>query len=341
MRTTRIIAALAAALFLAAACSSGGTGPAGTTAGTHAASPAATASVASTPASISASSTVPKPSPTPKPTVVRVTAMQNDGGTYGIGLPLVLFFSPLPTDSTAFTKAVQVTVNGQPADGAWYWEQPTLDEKNAHIVEAHYRLQHYWPADSQIHVSIPIGGLSAGKGLVYSKKLTSLDFGIGDAHVSYVNGRTLDMRVTSNGKIVHRMQVSLGKATTPTFNGVKVVMQKGEDLPGTNTLRPNGTVMMNGPGYTNDPVQWSVRITRSGEYVHSAPWNGEIGAQSTSNGCTNLRPADGEWFYKFAQVGDVVSYTGTDGSTMPAWDGFGDWNMSWGQWQAGGLLLNH
>lgn len=338
MRTIRIIAALAAALLLAAACTSGGTGPEITKTVTgHAAAPAATSSAAST----AAASTSPTPSPTPKPKIVRVSAMQNDDGTYGIGLPVVLFFSPLPTDSTAFTNAVKVTVDGQPADGAWYWEQPTLDEKNADIVEAHFRLQHYWPADSHIHVSIPIGGLSAGKGLVYSNKLTSLDFRIGDAHVSYVDGRTLNMRVTSNGKVVHRMQVSLGKATTPTFNGVKVVMQKGEDLPGTNTLRPNGTVMMNGPGYTNDPVQWSVRITRSGEYVHSAPWNGEIGARSTSNGCTNLRPADGEWFYKFAHVGDVVEYTGTDGGTMPVWDGFGDWNASWGQWQAGGLLLNH
>jgi lipoprotein-anchoring transpeptidase ErfK/SrfK len=339
MRTIRILAALAAALLLAAACSSGGGSGAQVTKTVTA--HAATGSAPNTSAASTSAPPTPTPSPTPKPKTVRVSAMQNDGGTYGVGLPLVLFFSPLPTDSTAFTKSVKVTVNGSAADGAWYWEQPTLDEKNANIVEAHYRLPRYWPADSHIHVSIPIGGLSAGKGLVFSNKLTSLDFHIGDAHISYVNGRTLNMRVTSNGTVVHRMQVSLGKATTPTFNGVKVVMQKGEDLPGTNTLRPDGTVMMNGPGYSNDPVQWSVRITRSGEYVHSAPWNGEIGARSTSNGCTNLRPDDGKWYYQFAQVGDVVEYTGTDGATMPVWDGFGDWNMSWGQWQAGGLLLTH
>jgi lipoprotein-anchoring transpeptidase ErfK/SrfK len=329
-----------AAAALAAACSSGGPGPLVTrTVSGHAAT--STQPNPSSASSVAPSATTPKPTPTAKPSVVHVSAMQNDGGTYGVGLPVVLFFSPVPTDSAAFTKAVHVTVDGRPAAGAWYWEQPTADEVNAHIVEAHFRMEHYWPGDSHIHVSIPIGGLSAGKGLVYSHKLTSLDFRIGDSHISYVNGRTLQMRVTSNGKIVHRMQVSLGKATTPTFHGIKVVMQKGEDLPGTNTLRPAGTVMMNGPGYSNDPVQWSVRITRSGEYVHSAPWNGQIGARSTSNGCTNLRPADGQWFYKFAQVGDVVKYTETDGGLMPSWDGFGDWNVPWQQWQAGGALLTH
>ena len=134
------------------------------------------------------------------------------------------------------------------------------------------------------------------------------------------------------------MCVSLGAAATPTFNGVKVVMQKGEDVPGTNTLRPNGTVMMSGPGYTDDPVQWSVRITQSGEYVHSAPWNTGIGARSTSNGCTNLRPDDAVWFYGYSVVGDIVQYVGTDGTPMPNWDGLGDWNVSWPVWQQGGKL---
>lgn len=277
----------------------------------------------------------------PKPKIVEVHSLLSDGATYGIGMPIVLFFTPLPTSSAAFTRAVKVTVNGQPADGAWYWEQPTADEVASHTYEAHYRLPQYWLPGSRVHVSFPIGGLSAGKGLVYSGKLTSLDFSIGPAHVSYVNGKTLGMRVTSNGKLVRTFQVSLGEAQFPTYDGVKVVMQKGEDAPGTNQPRANGTVLMSGPGYTDDPVQWSVRITRSGEYLHAAPWNSEIGQQSTSHGCTNLTTADADWYYHFAKVGDVVEYTHTGGKQMPPWDGLGDWNVSWSQWQAGGLLLSH
>jgi lipoprotein-anchoring transpeptidase ErfK/SrfK len=284
--------------------------------------------------STSASSTAADPTAQ----IVRVTALENDGASYGVGMPIVLYFSPVPTDASAFENAVRVSVNGQPANGAWFWEQPTADEVIGHIVEAHYRPQHYWPADSTVHVTIPIGGLSAGPGLAYSPKLTSLDYKIGDAHISQVDASALSMRVNSNGRLTGTFAVSLGKAATPTFNGVKVVMQKGEDIPGTNALRPNGTVLMSGPNYSNDAVQWSVRITESGEYVHAAPWNNRIGQLSTSNGCTNLHTADAEWFYQFSQIGDVVQYVNTDGSRMPSWDGLGDWNVPWPQWTQGGLL---
>jgi hypothetical protein len=37
----------------------------------------------------------------------------------------------------------------------------------------------------------------------------------------------------------------------------------------------------------------------------------------------------------------MVRYVGTDGPLMPSWDGLGDWNVPWGTWAQGGLLLNH
>ncbi len=266
--------------------------------------------------------------------IVHVTSMESDGATYGIGMPIVLWFDPVPTDITAFNKAVKVTVNGAPAQGAWYWEKPYADKP----VEAHYRLQNYWPAHSTIKVDLPIGGLSAGKGLKFSDALTSLTFGIGDAHISTVNAanEASGLTVTSNGQVVKVFPVSLGKATTPTTNGIKVVMQKGEDIPGTNTLRPNGTVMMSGPGYQNDPVPWSVRVTRDGEYIHAAGWNTNIGIRPTSNGCTNLKPADAQWFYAFSMLGDVVQYGGTPGQRVTYDDGLGDWNVNWSEWLQGG-----
>jgi lipoprotein-anchoring transpeptidase ErfK/SrfK len=284
----------------------------------------------------SASSTAATPSG-PPPKVVTVSSNIGDGAKVGVGEPIVLSVSPTPTDSTAFTEAVTVTVNGQPAHGEWYWERPYADAP----VQAHYREQGYWPANASIRVNLPISGLSAGKGLAYSGGLSSVTFRTGDAHISTVDASTLSMTVTDNGRTVKTMPVSLGAAKTPTYNGTKIVMQKGEDVPGTNKLRPNGTVMMSGPGYSNDPVPWSVRITASGEYVHAAAWNTNIGTRSTSNGCTNLKPADGEWFYNFSQLGDVVKYVNTNGTSMNPMDGLGDWNVAWGRWAQGGLLLNH
>jgi lipoprotein-anchoring transpeptidase ErfK/SrfK len=319
------------AAFALVACTAGGSG-----------SPKA-----SDPQTTGASSTAVTPSTTAASTAavptkkVHVSSVEADGQTFGVGMPIILRFTPAPTDSTAFTKAARVTVNGQPVNGAWFWEQPTADEKKAGTIEAHYRPRTYWPANASINVALPIGGLSAGKGLVYDNKLTSIAMSTGDAHISTVDASDLTMTVESNGKVVKSFPVSLGAAKTPTFNGTKIVMQKGEDVPGTDKLRTNGTVMMNGPGYSNDPVQWSVRITRSGEYVHAAPWNNGIGLRSTSNGCTNLHTTDGKWFYDFSQIGDVVTYANTDGTKMPSWDGYGDWNIPWLQWTQGGLLLNH
>lgn len=272
----------------------------------------------------------------PPARTVRVTSDLNDGAVVGIGEPIVLNFDPAPTDSRAFTKAVTVTVNGRPADGAWYWEKPYADQP----IQAHYREQKYWPAHAKIEVKLPIGGLSAGKGLAYGSKLTSVSFSTGAAHVSTVDAQREQMTVTSDGQPVRTIPVSLGKAATPTTNGVKIVMQKGEDVPSSNTLRPNGAVRMVGPGY-DELVDWSVRMTADGEYVHAAPWNSHIGQVSTSNGCTNLSVADAKWFYDFSLLGDVVQYANTTGSAMNPLDGLGDWNINWTQWQQGGQLLNH
>jgi len=72
----------------------------------------------------------------------------------------------------------------------------------------------------------------------------------------------------------------LGKASTPTFTGTKVLMERDK------VKRIVGTT----PGDEYDlQVPWSVRLTNSGEFIHAASWNGgNIGQRSTSNGCTNL-----------------------------------------------------
>lgn len=337
------MALLAVAALALSACGSNRTVPGDTVTVTKTAGAIANPGSATPTPSHSASASPSKPKPKPKPkTVVHVSSLLSDGETYGVGMPIVLFFSPVPSSAAAFDKAVKVTVNGTAAPGAWYWEQPLASEKASHTIEAHFRMQNYWPAHSHIHVSFPIKGLSAGKNKVFSGALSSLDFHIGDAHISYVvnHGEHAAMTVTSDGHVVKTMQASLGAAETPTYNGTKVVMQKGEDIPGTDTLRPEGAVRMIGPGY-DEIVNWSVRLTQSGEYAHAAPWNTHLGELNTSNGCTNLSVADGEWFYNFSLVGDVVKYSGTDGTTMPVWDGFGDWNLSWPEWDQGGQLINH
>lgn len=77
-------------------------------------------------------------------------------------------------------------------------------------------------------------------------------------------------------------------------------------------------------------VPWSVRVTNSGEYVHAASWNtGNIGIRNTSHGCTNLDVDDAHWLCRFSLLGDVVEYPNGSGPTMPSWDGWAWWNLSW------------
>lgn len=307
------------------------------TAGSHpaanppAASPTASLLPTAAPSLMMQKATVP-----PGAKAIAVSSPLQDGAIYGIGMPIVLRFSGQPSDSSAFVKTAKVTVNGRPAGGAWFWEKATSPGA---VVEAHYRTKGYWPANATIRVSLPIDGLSAGKGLVYGAAPRQLVVRTGDAHRTVVDCGRGKMTVYANGKQIRSMPASTGKSTTPTYGGVKVVMQKGEVDPATGQLRSDGSVRMVGPGY-DEVVPWSVRLTASGEYVLAAPWDTHIGKTDTSNGVTHLTTANARWFYQFSQVGDPLEYQSPDGTKMPAWDGYGDWNVSWKQWSQGGLLHN-
>ena len=319
---------MAALAVVLAACSSAVPG--------HGASPSAasTSGTAAGPTGLASSS--PAPSSTPaRP--VHVSLFEGDGQVYGVGFAIIAQFDRAPTDSHAFTHAVTVTVNGSPAGGAWFWQ---TSGRPGVAIEALYRPRTYWPAHAQINADFPLKGLSAGPGQAFDDSLT-LSVATGAAHISTVDNATHQMTVTSDGKVVHRMPVSLGSGDHPTYHGVKVVMAKGEDAPGSSRPRPQGEVRMIGTGY-DLLVPWSVRVTNSGEYVHAASWNtGNIGIRNTSHGCTNLDVNDAQWFYRFSLLGDVVQYPNASGPTMPSWDGWGWWNLPWSQWSEGGLLLTH
>jgi lipoprotein-anchoring transpeptidase ErfK/SrfK len=301
------------AVGLLAGCNSGGSSPA---------QPKASAP-ASTPAPTTAAPTTPAGAP------VRVSTFEGDGQTYGVGMPIIAYFSKKITDASAFTKAVTVTVNGSPAGGAWYFEP---SQRSDYALEAHYRLPDYWPAHAAIQVSMPLKGLSAGPGLTFSNDLT-LDMRTGAAQIAQVDGTPgIDtMTITSDGQPVKTLKVSLGAAKTPTYLGTAVVMAKS-----------NPEEMKSDPG--EQPaydllVPWSVRVTNSGEFIHDAYWNGHLGTENLSHGCTNLSPADAEWYYGFAQIGDPVTWKNTGTSqVIPVGDGWGDWNLDWATWSKGGLL---
>ncbi len=255
---------------------------------------------------------------------VHVSINLSDGATVGVGMPVIATFKTKVKDGTAFQQATKVTVNGAPAVGRWFFEYS--DPASGHVMEAHFRLAHYWPAHANIHLDMPFKGLSAGPGLAYDDSLT-LDFATGAAHISTVDDSTHQMTVTSDGHTYGTFPVSLGATNTPTARGTKVIMEKG------------ASICMSGPGYNECGVKWTQRLTYGGEYLHSAPWNlNNIGRFDSSNGCTNLRPADAQRLYGFLGVGDVVMYPNANGPKMQLGQGYGDWNVPWPQWRTGGVV---
>jgi lipoprotein-anchoring transpeptidase ErfK/SrfK len=267
---------------------------------------------------------------------VHIKTLNSDRAQYGVGMPVIVFFSHTIKSGTALQGATKVTANGKPLTGAWYFE--TSSYYRGYPIEAHWRPKDYWPPHSQIHVDIPVKGLSGGGDLVFDDSLT-LGFAIGASHILTVDDSTHRLTVVSDGKTWATFPVSLGATKTPTRSGIKVIMER---LP---------TVCMHdiAGSYYECGIKLDQRLTYDGEYLHSAPWNcvgyagcagpaNDIGSADSSNGCTNLRPADAHKLYSFLEVGDVVVYPNANGPRMQIGDGYGDWNLPWSVWQAGGLV---
>jgi lipoprotein-anchoring transpeptidase ErfK/SrfK len=273
----------------------------------------------------------PTPSQPPPPrrgsgNPVHVSLYESDGQTFGVGMPIIAYFSAAITDASVFDQVTEVTVDGEPVHGAWYFERSSQADQ---ALEAHYRLPAYWPAHASINMSLPLAGLWAGKGLVFDDNLT-LSMRTGAAQLVKIDGKSKRMHVYSDGKLIRTFPVSLGKATTPTYAGTAVVIGKAN---------PQDMVSAPGEPYYNIEVPWSVRVTYDGEFIHDAYWNGELGQANLSHGCTNLSPANAKWYYHYSVIGDPVTWTNTGTSaSVPVWDGYGDWNLSWASYSHGGLL---
>ena len=304
---------------LVSACSS--SSPSGTKTVTKTAANGASSSAGTS----SSASTAPSSPPAAPAAPVHIKLLNADGATYGVGMPVIAFFSKKITSGKALQDATKATVNGQPIKGAWYFEYSSYIK--GYPIEAHWRPQTYWAAHARIHVDIPAKGLSAGKGLAYDDSLTS-DFSTGARHIAVVDDATHKMTVTSDGKSYGTFPVSLGLHKTPTAHGIKVIMEKGRDI------------SMRGPGYFDAHVKYTQRLTYGGEYLHSAPWNVSNikNGVDSSNGCTNLLPSDAKKLYSFLEVGDVVQYPNANGPQMQLGAGYGDWNVNWTAWQSGGLV---
>lgn len=243
-----------------------------------------------------------------------------DGGTYGVGMPIIVTLSSPVPQMLHKTVTDRLNVTSTPSvEGGWHWFSDT---------ELHYRPKEYWPAHTQVTFNIDFAKLNVGNG-VWGVDGRAMKFAIGDSHISTVDAAKHTMSVAVNGQEVRNLPVSTGSDRHPTHNGIHVVNEKASRV-----IMDSSTVGIprsSPDGYYLD-VKWAVRISNSGEYVHAAPWSvGSQGNSNVSHGCVNVSTANAEWFYNMSMSGDVVNVINTNNPLQPL-NGYGDWVVPWDQW---------
>jgi lipoprotein-anchoring transpeptidase ErfK/SrfK len=245
------------------------------------------------------------------------------GETVGVGMPVIVTFDVPVTDRASFEKHMSVTSTPR-QPGAWHWLSDT---------EAHWRPKTYWKAGTDVHVDVDVNSIPAGHG-IYGQESRKLDFKVGDAHIYKVDAQTHQMKVFSNGTLLRTIPITTGKPGFTTRSGTKVIIEKFD------SKRMNSeTVGIGGSeAYDIDNVQWAMRLTYSGEFIHAAPWSvGSQGYANVSHGCTGMSTDNAAWLYAMSRRGDVVEYTGTD-RPMTLDNGYGDWNESFAKYSQASAL---
>jgi lipoprotein-anchoring transpeptidase ErfK/SrfK len=250
-------------------------------------------------------------------------------GTVGVGMPAIVQF-----DTAVTTKAQRaeverrVKVTTVPAQrGAWGW----LDDR-----QLMWRPRNFWIPGTKVTVSTRLHGVQTGK----DKWITGdsgARFTVGPSMVSSVDMKTHTLTVRLNGNTIRTIPVSTGKPgpLTETRSGTKVIIERSDTI-----VMDSATVGIpkGSPGYYKIKTHSNLRLTWTGEFIHSAPWSvGSQGSQNVSHGCTNMAPANAEWMFKNSRMGDVVTFRGSNRVFQPG-DGIGVWVFDFHGWEARSAL---
>jgi lipoprotein-anchoring transpeptidase ErfK/SrfK len=248
-----------------------------------------------------------------------------DGATVGVAMPVIVRFDVPVKDKAAFEKKMTVK-SDPPQDGSWGWVSSS---------EAHWRPANYWKPGTKVSVKVDINSVPGGNG-TYGQLSTSGAFTVGDATIIKADLQTHQLTVNVNGADVKTIPITGGKAGFETRSGTKVVMEKLSKV----RMDANTVGIEPGdPNYYDIPdVQFAMRETNSGEFLHAAPWSvGSQGKTNVSHGCIGMSTANAQWLFNLAKVGDPVVVTGTNRG-LEAGNGWTDWNVSYDKWKSGSAL---
>ena len=261
---------------------------------------------------------------THEPEVTATYGVVYDERTVGVGMPVSIQFDSEVTDERyrrAIEEAVSVKTTPE-VEGSWGW----LDNR-----QLMWRPKEFWEPGTKVTVDAPITGFQTGEDKWIADDASG-SMTIGREQLSTVDIADHEMTVTRGGDTVKTYPVSSGKPgrETETRSGMKLVINKQREM----TMDSETVGIEKGePGYYKVDTDYNVRVTWTGEFIHSAPWSvGAQGSTNVSHGCVNMAPEHARWFYENSLPGDPVDFTGSDRQFQPT-EGIGVWQYSYGEWQ--------
>ncbi|WP_433955952.1 Ig-like domain-containing protein [Janibacter indicus] len=261
---------------------------------------------------------------THEPEVTATYGIVYDGQTVGVAMPVSIQFDSEVTEASyrkAIEEAVSVKTTPQ-VEGSWGW----LDNR-----QLMWRPKDFWAPGTKVTVDAPLTGFQTGKDKWVAEDHSGT-MTIGREQMAKVDIANHRMTVSRGGQQVKSFPVSSGKPgkDTETRSGMKVVINKQREM----TMDSSTIGIDKGePGYYKVDTDFNVRVTWTGEFVHSAPWSvGSQGSSNVSHGCVNMAPGNAEWFYDNSLPGDPVDFTGSGREFLPT-EGIGVWQYSYAQWQ--------
>ncbi|MEO5876037.1 MAG: L,D-transpeptidase [Streptosporangiaceae bacterium] len=257
-------------------------------------------------------------------TVVIEDVTPNRGETVGIGMPIIVWFKAPVRNKKAVEGLLRVK-SAKSTVGAWLW----TSRRGRQV--AIFRAKKAWPARQQVTFTAKLPG-----------RTTKVTFRIGNAHVIRASAKTHKLVATSNGRVVRRWGVSMGKGGDVwadgidhqvTTSGVHLVMEKLRQV----RMTPPGLTKQD-PGWYDEIVPWANRLTDSGEYLHQAMEQLScLGRKNCSHGCVRSPGKDAKWFTRWAYRGDPVVITGT--KRRLKWNnGWSYYQVPFATWVRGGAL---
>ena len=222
--------------------------------------------------------------------------------TVGVGQPIIITFNQPPKNPGRIERFVSVDVFNSKKEhydirGYFRWWSPT---------QLRWRPTSFWPQHTTVRVKV---GDSVRT------------FHIGARHVAVADDKSHMITVYSDGKVIRHVPTSMGKPGHETPNGTYYIGDKHRHI-----IMDSSTygVPVTAPeGYRTD-VEYALRMTYSGIFLHAAPSMAAQGHYDSSHGCLNVSMDNGRWFFEHWLLGDVVRVVNSRG-VLSKNDGMGDW----------------